>query len=56
MGMSSLTCLLDIKEELLSRKGISLTEFRRVLIPGKANVDVLIDSAFKPLKVSQIRK
>lgn len=54
--MSSLKCTLDIQEEVLSRKVIHFTDSRRVLTPGKANVDVLIENTFKPLERNQITK
>lgn len=52
--MSNLKCLLDIKEEALSREMIHLIEFRRAFITGKAKVDVLTENAFKALELNQI--
>ena len=56
LDTSSFKCLWDIQEEVLSRKGIYFTEFSRVLITGKGNVDALIENEFKALGLNQITK
>lgn len=45
-----------MQEEVLSRKGIYFTEFSRVFITGKANLDALIENEFKALELNQITK